>query len=267
MGMRMQQPDQFELARKRAQQEANVAKQTQSDALKRRFAATGMTNSGAAIKQQQLANEAVDKQYAERSEGIDAAQMQENARKQEIADQRNFAREERIGSQQFAGNESALSRALQSKQFDQSFGLQREQFGAQQGQFEKQFGLQRDQFGLQEKMAGNDLQFRRDQAEESKRQFGETFGLAKDQFAQDRQITGLNAAIAAKESGVEWWGFDTPQNASAEVRAADDRIRNGVFRPSIQTGIATGLSDIFEKERQNPNSWLSRLNKTQTFNF
>lgn len=161
MGMRAQpQQDQFELARKRAMQDANTAKQTQSDALQRRYSAAGMANSGAAIKSQRLANEAVDKQLSDANAGIDSAQQQEFARKQEIEDSRNFARQE-----------SAAGRALQEKMFNQDMGFKQQARGDANSQFDKQFDM------------------------------------ANQQFLQDREMTSLNAIIAAKEAGVPWTGF------------------------------------------------------------
>jgi len=203
MGMRAPQ-DQFELARKRAQQDANVAKQTQSDSISRRFAAQGMSGSGSEIQQNRLANEAVDKQLSERADSIDSAQQQEVSRKKEVQEQRNFARDERVASQNFASgerasgqtfaaSESAMGRALQGSQFDRQFKQQGSQFDRQ---FDRQ-GTQRTE----------DVAFRDTAAKTSADQFGQTFGLAKEQFAQDRKVTDFNATIAGKQAGVMWTGF------------------------------------------------------------
>lgn len=185
MGLRAQ-PDQFELARQRAQQQANAAKQTQSDAIQRRFASQGMAQSGAAIKQEQLANEAVDKQLSEQNQQIDTAAQQEAARKQEIQDQRDFARVERLQSQEYATAEQNRAR----------------EFAAAESQ------KARD---LQLNLFNQDLGFKKKSLEENRAQFNAQFGLAKAQFAQDREITGLNAIIAAQQAGITWTGF---KNAS-----------------------------------------------------
>lgn len=211
MGMRVQKPqDQFELARKRAQQSANAAKQTQSDALQRRFAAQGMTGSGAAIKQQRIANESVDKQLADTSEGIDAAQQQEFARKGEIEDQRNFAREERNASQTFAEKQRLGSQTFAEKQ-----RLGSQEYSAIEAKAARD--AQKAQFDA-------DLGFRQSAATTSGEQFEKQFGLAQEQFKQDRIITGLNAQIAAKEAGVNWTGFGDGSNGNITTPEIDKKL-------------------------------------------
>lgn len=215
MGMRVQQqPDQFDLARKRAMQDANTAKQTQSDALQRRYAAAGMANSGSAIKSQRLASEAVDKQLADTNAGIDSAQQQEAARQKEIQDSRDFA-----------ASESAASRALQEKMFNQDFAFKQQARGDANSQFEKQYDL------------------------------------SQKQFTQDREITALNAIIAAKEAGVPWTGFaadKTPESNpfsglsasgvqqfvdAANAKRAEDE-RNAAMRREFSQKLNVSLGGI-----------------------
>lgn len=196
MGLRAQ-PDQFELARQRAQQQANAAKQTQSDAIKRRFASQGMAQSGAAIKQEQLANEAVDKQLSEQNQQIDTAAQQEAARKQEIQDQRDFARVERLQSQEYAAAEQNKAREFAGAESQKARELQLDLFN-------------------------QDLGFKNKSLEENRAQFNAQFGLAKAQYAQDREITGLNAIIAAQQSGIPWTGFKN--DSPIEVGDIDGKI-------------------------------------------
>lgn len=211
--MRVQKPqDQFELARKRAQQSANAAKQTQSDALQRRFAAQGMTGSGAAIKQQRIANESVDKQLADTSEGIDAAQQQEFARKGEIEDQRNFAREERNASQTFAEKQQLGSQTFAEKQ-----RLGSQEYATAESAAAR--ALQKAQFDA-------DLGFRQNAATTSGDQFTKQFELAQKQYDQDREITGLNAQIAAKEAGITWTGFGGGGNTGITTPEIDKKLRD-----------------------------------------
>lgn len=221
MGMRMPaEQDQFDIARKRAQQQANAAKQQQSDAIKRRFAAAGMQNSGAALKQEQLANQAVDKQLSESNEGIDAAARQENARKQEIADQRNFQKQEREASQSFASNESAVARKAAQDQFAENLAFQKTQAWDAQAFRDKSF-------------------------EETKSQFEKNFGLAQKQFAQDREVTGLNAVIAARQAGLPWTGFTGGENG-ATTADIDAKIKemSAVAKAQVQQDLSFQQKNI-----------------------
>lgn len=129
----------FDVQRQKVQQRGNAAAQGQQDAMSRRFAANGMLNSGAALKQQNLIGQEAQRNTEEAIQSVDAAEMGEQQRRQEIVDQRDFASNEAKLGRDFAGSESALQRAQQGSQFDRSF--------TQQGsQFDKNFGLQNKQF-------------------------------------------------------------------------------------------------------------------------
>lgn len=136
-----QQPNEFDLARKRAQQQSNAAVQQQRDAIKRRAAAQGGLNSGAFIKQEQQAMQQGQEQLGQANEQIDTAQRAEARRIKEIEEQRNFQKGEREAAQKFAAAESALARGMQADQFAKTFGLSKEQFEAQktQNEWQKKF--------------------------------------------------------------------------------------------------------------------------------
>jgi hypothetical protein len=113
---------QFDLARKRAAQQATAEQQQQDDALKRRFAAQGGLNSGAYVKQQSLQADQAMRRKADVMEGIDVAEANEAQRQREVQEGRDFARAERLGSQEFARGErlggqdfSAIQSDLQRK--------------------------------------------------------------------------------------------------------------------------------------------------------
>lgn len=130
----------FDVQRKKVEQRANAAAQGQQDALQRRFAANGMLNSGAAIKQQQIAANEANTQREDALQAVDAAEISEAQRRQEVQDQMAFASGEAQKGREFQGSESALARAMQGSQFDRSL--------AQSGsQFDKNFGLQKQQLG------------------------------------------------------------------------------------------------------------------------
>lgn len=168
----------FAAQRQKVEQRINADTQGQQDAMQRRFAAGGMLNSGAAMKQQGiLANQAqVNKTDA--LAGVDAAEMGEQQRRQEITDGRDFAssqaqmgrdfegQQAQLG-RDFAGSESALGRAFSAGESK----LGRDQQGSQ---FDRSF-----------KQSGD--------------QFNQNFGLQKDQFREDKANTTFNRGIATKD--------------------------------------------------------------------
>lgn len=163
---------QFDYARKRASQDAEAANQQQNDALKRRFAAQGGLNSGAFVKQQQVAADqgAVRKENA--MQGIDAAEAQEVQRQNEVKEGRAFQTSERLGSQDYSSGESALQRRfmtgeregsqnfqagesklardLQDAQWSANYRMQKEGMALQDAQWSAGHNLQRDQMALQD---------------------------------------------------------------------------------------------------------------------
>lgn len=145
----------FDVQRKKVEQRIGADTQGQQDAVQRRLAASGMLNSGAAIKQQNIIAQQGAAQREDALQGVDAAEIGEQQRRQEIQDNRDFAANESKLGRDFQGQESAMARALQGSQFDRNFEQQGSQFDrnfAQQGdQFGKQFGLSEKQFDLQNK--------------------------------------------------------------------------------------------------------------------
>jgi len=129
----------FAAQRQKVEQRINADTQGQQDAMQRRFAAGGMLNSGAAMKQQGIVANQAQQNKTDALAGVDAAEMGEQQRRQEITDGRDFAGSESALSRAFSAGESKLGRDQQGSQFDRSF----QQSGQQ---FDKTFGLQKDQF-------------------------------------------------------------------------------------------------------------------------
>ena len=219
-------PDQYEVARQRAKQQNNAAVQGQQDALKRRFASLGSINSGAAIKQGQLAAEQGEQNLSAQTENINSAQRAENLRVKELQANRDFAKSERLGSQDFAGLQADLGRKfstserLGSQDFSkgerigsQSF-VTGERMGSQDfsaGQQDKaQIFAKGERLGgqafakdqndqgreFQKAMAQNDMDFKREVAASSNKQFEEQMVLANKQFVEDQATTAFNKAMA-----------------------------------------------------------------------
>lgn len=134
----------YDYLRQRIGQQSQSAAQQQQDALQRRFASLGALNSGASIKQQQLAQQQADESKADQLAGIDAQEAQENFQRQEVERQRQFQTQERQGSQDFAGQQAAIQR-----QYGTQERLGGQDFGAAQAALQRQFGTQ-ERLGGQE---------------------------------------------------------------------------------------------------------------------
>lgn len=182
----------FQAQRKKVEQRINADTQGQQEAMQRRFAAQGMLNSGAAIKQAGIVANQAQQNREDALGQVDAAEIGEMQRRQEIMDQRDFASNEAKLGRDFQGQESAIARALQKEQFDKGFGLQERDFTRQGEQWQKSFDQGASQF---------DRTFN-----QSNQQFKDQFGLQKDQLGlqksqmgYDRQDQAHNLAVAASQ--------------------------------------------------------------------
>ncbi len=212
-------PDQFEMARKKAAQQNTAAVQGQQDALKRRFAALGSINSGAAIKQSQMAAEAGEQNLASQNENINAAQRAENLRVKELQANRDFTRSERLGSQDFAGSQADLGRKFQTgerlgsqdfmgqqnklgREFTTSERLGGQEFAGQQAKQAQDFtaGQNDAQRALQSKQFDADLNFRNTVRSDQNSQFDQQMTMANRQFQEDQATTAFNKALADEEA-------------------------------------------------------------------
>jgi hypothetical protein len=99
---------QFDNQREMVNRRLNQATQQGTDALKRKLAAIGNLNSGAAIKQEQNLLNDVNTQREEAMANVDAQEIAERARLNEAQTGRDFA-----------ANESALNRKLQQEIFSE----------------------------------------------------------------------------------------------------------------------------------------------------
>lgn len=192
-----QQPNEFDLARKRAQQQSNAAVQQQRDAIKRRAAAQGGLNSGAFIKQEQQVMQQGQEQLGQANEQIDTAQRAEARRIKEIEDQRAFE-----------AGEAEKNRAYDREKFDKTFAWDKEKFGKvfdfDKEKFDKTFGLQKEGLNLEK----------------------EKFGWAKDTDARDfdknSKTNVITTLISGKNSGL----------SEPAIKALVDFYENGTPIPA-----------------------------------
>jgi hypothetical protein len=119
---------QYDAIRQRLKSQYTQARQDQTDAIQRRFAANGMAGSGAYGKAQDQANEQVGKAEADATAQLDFQEANELQRRKELDEGRQFQTSERVGAQQF--NEGM---------FNKDLDLKKQQFDAQKDQFAKEF--------------------------------------------------------------------------------------------------------------------------------
>ena len=152
-GQPSNQPDQFEILRRRARQRANTQGQQQQEALKRRFASIGRLNSGAAIKTGQIAAQQAARQGEETAQNIDVAEARENQRRRELQQGRDFQAGETQKQRDFASTEAGKGREFQTgiltQQQDFAGGEAQKNRDFQQALADKEFQAQAAQNFLQ----------------------------------------------------------------------------------------------------------------------
>lgn len=223
--------NQFDVARKRAAQQNTAQVQNQQDALKRRFAASGSLNSGAAIKQQELTAEKGNENLAQVNEGITAAESQENQRQREIQEGRAYGTSERLGSQQFAAEQAGLGR-----EFTRSERLGSQDFGAGQAELQRKWSsgermsaqdFQAAQAGLARDIQNS--QFYK-QLEQAKNQFDEN-------LKQQKWVDAENVRLGDKALDHQGW-MDKLLNPTAGWIGG---VTGGIFGGQYNGGIAGSL--------------------------
>jgi hypothetical protein len=168
-------PTIYDIARQRAQAQSGAALQSQQDAMKRRFAAMGGINSGAALKANQLAAEESQRQLSNAQEGIAAQETaEERTIAQDVAN-KQFSRDERLSSQSFASRERAASQKFASKE-----RLSQQEF--------TNFMATKDR-NFQENQKSIDRAL-------SSKQWGQQFQQALDQFEYDKYVNTQNLGMA-----------------------------------------------------------------------
>jgi hypothetical protein len=113
----------YDKIRTRALSQARAGYSGASDAINRRFAALGAANSGAAIKQQQLADQSQADKEAQVLEGVGMQEDAERRRLNEASEQRDFAATEAVKARNFQGSEASRGRKMQADLYnaDQDF--------------------------------------------------------------------------------------------------------------------------------------------------
>jgi hypothetical protein len=174
--------NEFDLARRRAQQQESQNLGAQKDALARRAAQLGGGVSGALIKQEQIATDESAKRLGQANEGIDAAQRQEQRRIDEIAQGQEFMRSEREATQSFASGERKAG----------------EKFA--QTQLATQLTAQKDMQARQIKAAAEEGRLTREQADKQLNELSRQFDM---EFQENLKTNYINSVISAHNSGIK----------------------------------------------------------------
>lgn len=107
---------QYDLLRKRVQQQGLEQKDEAMEALKRRMASQGMLNSGAYNVSSQQVEDQANKQTNDALQGVSFQEAQELQRQKEVQDQRDFQKSEREASQGYATGERVASQGYATKE-------------------------------------------------------------------------------------------------------------------------------------------------------
>lgn len=184
---------QFDLARKRAKDQSDVDLQARKDALQRRFASLGNLDSGAQLKQEELAVNDASSNLTNANEGINAQQQAEIGRRKEVIQGQNFQTSEREAGQNFVSGEATKQRdygtseRLASEKYGTSERVSGQDFASSEAnkqrdtqidQFNKTYGLSNDQF------------------KEAQKQFSKTF--AEEQRVNDANIRFAESVLGQK---------------------------------------------------------------------
>jgi len=244
----------FKKLKLEAKQESTASTQAKKEALNRRFAQSGLLSSGAAIKQENIADKQGQSALSRRLSDIETSQEDSALRRQEIekgrqfqtsereagqsfgssqADkQRGFISGERQAGQKFAGEQAGISRKFAGDQADLQRGFltgEREagqEFGAGQA------GLQRE-FITGEREAGQT--FASDQAGEQRefitgeRQAGQTFRTGEREAGQEFASSENKLGRDQQEKLLE-----KQQIFASEQAAIAQTIQSNQFQENLQ---------------------------------
>ena len=212
----------YDAMRNRIKQDSSAAAGGDIDAMRRRFASMGGMNSGAAMKQEQMARDSASAR-ADRSIGdIDIQESAEAERLAEAEKQRSYGTSEREASQKFGAGEAEKSRG-----FATSERLGSQQFGA--GEAEKSRG-----FATSERL-GSEYNTTRE------RQEGQKFAAGESRLNRDQAGDQFDRTFAEEQS-VNLFNKNQAEGAAKKKSTMDrlnDPIHN-IFQPAAGGGKSGG---------------------------
>lgn len=176
--------DRYELMRQRASRQGRTAIEDQSEAMKRRFAASGGLGSGASMRVMSQVEQKGQQQLAENLQGVDLAQAQEQYQEAEQEKGRQFSRAEREAAQAFGAGEAEKQRgfAMTEREAAQKFAANESTLGRE----------------LQEKMFNKDYSLRKSQITQARKQFNRTMAFEAAKFEHQKDIDSFNKEMSGR---------------------------------------------------------------------
>ena len=251
----MSDTSQFDLARKRAQQQSASNLQGRRDALQRRFAQLGNLDSGARLKIEQLAENEESQNLAQANEGIDAAQNSEMGRRREILQAQEFSRGERLGSQGFGAEQSALQRAWGSgeREAGQKFASgEREsgqKFGAEQSAMQRAFMTGEREAG--QKYGSGEREASQLFAS-GERESGQKFAAGESALGRNQQAE----QFAAQHATSREFGLKNIELQNMQMAQASEQFKQALEQQKFET-----QESIVANKNAGGSNWISSTKK------
>lgn len=196
----------FERQRQLAKQEQNAESQQAKDAVARRFAAMGRTNSGAALKTERQIDQQSGDALQRRLQSIQDSEDTEGLRRQEIDEGRKYQTSEREASQLFGRGEREASQLFSRGEREGSQG-----FMADQSRLGREFA-RGERLGGQEFASGEAAKQRGFQTSER---------LGSQQFASGEREAGQRFAAGEAQLGRDWQHNENLYSRRMQERLAD----------------------------------------------
>jgi hypothetical protein len=200
MGLRVDPSARFERERKRVKQEETARQQQVQEAIRRKFAAQGVSG-GAEVKVLRESQDVGAQQQERRLEDVAGREETEALRRQEIGEARDFAQREREAQQEFARTESEIQRKFAAGETAAARKLQQEQF-------EKQLGFQQESFR-------ENLAFQQSQLDTQVAQFNKQFKQQLIEFDFNAGMTRRQVAAAEKAAQLALEQFEFSKQTEA----------------------------------------------------
>lgn len=235
---------QYDYLRQRATQQSQADRDTQTEAMKRRFAANGMVNSGAYEKSAQIQDDDLNRQRNDAVQAVDFAEQNELQRQKEITEGRQFQTAERMGSQQFQSGEAGAQRGFMTAE-----RLGGQDFAGSQAALQRRFQTGEREatqtFATGERIGGQDFSRGERQAAQlfNKELFDLDFNFKRQLSQNDEYWKKVDANFREKEFDES--RFNNYINAYIALGGAD--IDNNQYN-----AIRTQLSEIGSKFGRNP---------------
>lgn len=195
---------QYDVLRRRLQQQSDKDKLKQEEDIKRRFASQGLLNSGAYLKGQERGAKDIQEATSKGLEDIGFQETQELQRQKEVGEARQYQTSEREASQAFASGERNQSQIFNKDLFNQDLAfknlVQSQNFGLASQEAEESKRSNFANFALALKTAGLTDP---NEVDQLFAKAGEIFGRINPSFGGGTPGIGSSGAGAPPTSGAK----------------------------------------------------------------